>query len=83
MWCAGAGIIALRTSPPLAQALREKGIAYVDVMDAFERYGKKEGVDRLIPAHYSPLGNKIVARFLFDYLKKGHLLNTGRSVERE
>lgn len=58
----------------LVDELHKRGIAYVDLMDAFGRYGKDETVEKLIPTHYSPLGNAIVARFLFNYLRENNLL---------
>ena len=60
---------------PLADFLRQRGYAYIDLFDAFDKYGKTHAVSELCGAHYTPLGNEIVAKSIFDYLKEKNPLN--------
>ena len=63
---------------PLENFFRQKGFHYIDLFDAFDRYGKDHPISEIYgSAHYSPLGNEMVARYIFDYLKENHLLNRG------
>ena len=60
---------------PLTDFLRERGYAFIDLFDAFDKYGRTRAVSELCGAHYTPLGNEIVAKSIFDYLKEKNRLN--------
>ena len=60
---------------PLANFFRQKGLLTIDLFDAFDRYGKAYPISELCGAHYTKLGNEIVAKYLFDYLKEKNLLD--------
>ena len=58
----------LTAHDPLLADFRAKGYRYIDLLDAFESYGRDNAVDDLVPVHYSPLGNKLVAQYVWRYL---------------
>lgn len=58
---------------PLLADFRAKGYWYVDLLDAFDTYGRGNTVDDLVPVHYSPLGNRLVAQHVWRYLTESGL----------
>jgi len=59
----------IKAYTPLITYMRSQGYRFIDLCDAFEKYAKSSPIDELfITHHYSPMGNSIVAQFLFDYL---------------
>jgi hypothetical protein len=63
---------------PLISYLEQRGYRLVDLLCAFDTYGRSEPVDNLIKKpflHYSPLANEFVARYIADYLEKNQLNN--------
>ena len=60
-----------RTKPytPLLQFLAAKGYRVVDAMTALDATGKEHSVDDLIPTHFSPLANRLVAEYLLEQLR--------------
>jgi hypothetical protein len=53
-----------------------KGYRYIDIHDAFDRYGRDLPVDDLFGrTHYSPLGNQLVARYILQYLSEQKLID--------
>jgi hypothetical protein len=59
---------------PLLRDCRDKGYRTIDLRDGFARYGKGTPLRELMPSHYSRLGNRIVARWIEDYLRSNHLM---------
>ncbi len=57
------------TYAPLLTYFEAKHYRYLDLMKAFEQYGKAFEVKELCDGHYTPLGNKIIATYLAEYLK--------------
>jgi len=63
---------------PLLAHLHMNGFRYLDVLDAFVAYDPNVPRDQLTVGqwgHYSRLGNKIVASYLQDYLRKEGLVS--------
>ncbi len=57
---------------PLMDRLKAKNIESIDLMDAFRQFGRGRPIGDFFNkegAHYSSLGNEIVAEYLFQYLK--------------
>lgn len=63
---------------PMIDYFNRNGYIYIDLMDAFLRYGKGINIDGFFqPAgHYSQLANNLVSRYLDYYLRKEGLYNT-------
>lgn len=63
---------------PLLDYLRRRQLRHIDVVDAFDESGRVIVVRHLFnietKGHYSPLGNELVAKYLFKYLKHEGLL---------
>jgi len=53
---------------PLLERFQAKGYRYVDLLDGFEKYGKTLTAAELAPSQYSPVGNKLVAKALWQFL---------------
>ena len=51
---------------PLLSYFGSAGYRYIDLMDAFENAAVKD----LFAGHYTPLANKLVAKYILSYLKK-------------
>ena len=65
-----------RIYAPLISYLERKGYRFVDLLCAFDTYGRSVPEENLIVKpflHYSPLANELVARYLADYLEKNKL----------
>lgn len=60
---------------PLLEHLRRKGYRYVDLAEGFERYASEKTVEDLVSGHYTPVGNEIVARSIWDYLVAHRLVD--------
>jgi hypothetical protein len=60
-----------RTKPytPLLQFLATKGYRVVDAMTALDAAGNEHTVNDLIPTHFSPLANQLVAEYLLEQLR--------------
>lgn len=54
---------------PLLRFLAAKGYRVVDAMTALDAAGNEHSVDDLIPAHLSPLANRLVAEYLLARLR--------------
>jgi hypothetical protein len=54
---------------PLLQFLAAKGYRAVDAMTALDAAGNEHSVDDLIPGHFSPLANQLVAEYLLEQLR--------------
>lgn len=70
---------------PLIQYISAKGYRYIDLVEAFEKYGQSlSSKEFFIEHHYSLLGNSIVAQFIFDYLNKNSFaeVNAFRNTPR-
>lgn len=56
---------------PLKEDLEAKGYQIVDLLEGFKTYGKDKSLEELFTGlHYSPLGNQIVEKVLWEYLSK-------------
>ena len=64
----------LKLYSPLLEYFDTAGYHYIDLIDAFENsgYEKLNLKDLFAPAHYSPLANSIVAKFILRYLSNLH-----------
>jgi len=51
---------------PLLLYFKKKNYPYIDIMDAFDKYGIRE----LFKGHYSPLSNQLVAKYILEYLQE-------------
>ncbi len=65
---------------PLLKYLASKGYRTLNALDGFKKFGEGHSVDDYFNTggqggHYGPLGNEVVARFLYDYLKENGLLS--------
>jgi len=49
--------------------LATQGYRVVDAMTALDATGNKHPVDDLIPAHFTPLANQLVAEYLLEQLR--------------
>jgi len=54
---------------PLLKFLATKGYRVVDAMTALDAAGNQHSVDDLIPTHFSPLANQLVAEHLLEQLR--------------
>ncbi len=61
---------------PLLTYFDMKNYQYIDLLNAFDIYGKEFEVKDLCAGHYSVLGNEIVARYIGEYLEKNGLGNS-------
>jgi hypothetical protein len=59
---------------PLLQFLNSKGYRVVDAMEALDSAGRERAVGDLVPAHYTPLANRLVAAQLLSRLRSLGLL---------
>ena len=59
-----------RVYQPLLDDFRVKGYEYLDLMEAFERCRNSCDIDSLAPGHYTAAGNRMIADFLRDYLRR-------------
>ena len=61
---------------PLIQYFNSRGYRYIDLLDAFEKYGVSSHSDDLYgKSHHAPLGNLYVAKAILDYLKENNFTN--------
>lgn len=60
---------------PLLAHFRTEGYRYVDLAEGFEESGKGVPVGELAPNHYSPEGNRLVAKVLWEYLEENRLVD--------
>lgn len=69
---------------PLLNYFEDKEYIYVDLLDAFNKLGYGLSMNDFFPnkAHYSPLGNKLVASYIMSYLKGNNLLDQ-KSIKRK
>ena len=58
---------------PLLSHLEDKGYRYIDLMNAFDKFGQDYGEQDLFIGHYSPFANKLVAKHIYTYLDKNGL----------
>jgi len=65
---------------PLLEYFRAKGYRYVDMFDGFRQYAAEVAVRDLVPSHYSPLGNALVAKVVWQYLVENRLIPRLSSV---
>ncbi len=63
-----------RRDAPLFDFLAAKGYRVVDAMTVLEGVGGERSVDELIPGHFSPLANELVAKSLLGQLRGFGLL---------
>ncbi len=66
----------------LVEHFRRKGYRYIDVLEDFDAYGSGKTLDDLIHSHYTPTGNEIVARSIWNYLVANRLVNL-KTVRRQ
>jgi hypothetical protein len=60
---------------PLVEYLEKKGYRYIDLLEVFkDKINSKEKIKELVPSHYSPEANKLIAQFIYSYLQANHLL---------
>ena len=74
----GEGDSQTKVYEPLLEWLTEQGISYIDAQNAFDKYGKNIPLSHLTVGdwqHYSPTANKMIARYLQDWLDEGPLKN--------
>lgn len=60
---------------PLLEHFQTRGYRYVDLLEGFQHYGGSMAVGQLAPGHYSPAGNELVAKALWEYLAKNRLVD--------
>lgn len=53
---------------PLLARFQTRGYRYVDMLEGFEEYGKRVAAAELAPSEYSPVGNQIVAKVVWQFL---------------
>lgn len=72
-----------RRYTPLLNNFRSKGYRYIDTLEALEPHESHYTVDVLVVkwGHYSPVGNKIIARYIFSQLKKWNFTNPSKLKE--
>jgi hypothetical protein len=73
----------IRRYTPLINYFRSKGYRFIDTLDALEPYESSYTVDELVEnwGHYSPLGNRIIAAYIYSHLKNWGLLNLAKLKE--
>jgi hypothetical protein len=54
---------------PLIQYAERRGYRYIDLLDAFDRYGKDAELNELVHIHYTRQGCTMVAQWILDYLR--------------
>ncbi len=59
---------------PLVEYLDAERMTTIDLRKPFETNGRAYEMDELFDGHYTPLGNRLVADFLFQWLEEEHLL---------
>ncbi len=59
---------------PLVEYLAAQRMTVIDLREAFEADASSYDLDELFNGHYSPLGNRVVADYLFQWLDRQHLL---------
>ncbi len=59
-----------RRYEPLLRYLRERGYAWLDLMDAFSGPQAPTDVDAIARGHYTALGNRLAARAIDDWLQR-------------
>ena len=65
---------------PLLADFRAKGYRYIDLLETFSGDNGRTPIEELIPHHYSPQGNRVVAGALWRYLTEHRLVRRqGRS----
>jgi hypothetical protein len=66
-----------RRYSPLLRYFRSKGYRYIDTLEALEPYEARYSVDDLVEewGHYSALGHRIIAEFIYGELQKWGLGN--------
>ncbi len=64
-----------RRYTPLLEYFNSKGYHYIDILDAFDMYSKDVKKNNLFTGglHYSPLANKLVARYILHYLQEAEV----------
>ena len=69
-----------RRYTPLITYLQAKRYYYIDTLDALEPYESRLSVDDLVEnwGHYSPLGNRIIARYIYRNLKNWGLTDLSK-----
>ncbi len=55
---------------PLIEHFKSRNYFYIELAHGFEMLAKDIPVDELCIAHYTPLGNRIVAQYVLSYLKE-------------
>lgn len=68
---------------PLLDYFRSKGYRFIDTLGALEPYESRYTVDDLVRSwgHYSPLGNKIIAEYLYVHLKNWDIMDLSKLEE--
>lgn len=64
-----------RQYTPLLAHFRSRGYKYIDLLDGFATYGAGIPIDQLSAGHYTPLGNRLVARHVWQYLTGSRLVD--------
>jgi hypothetical protein len=60
---------------PLVDYLEKKGYRYIDLIEVYkDKMDSKEKIIEMLPSHNSPQTNKLIAQFIYSYLKTNHLL---------
>src|SRR5205823_1763760 len=57
-----------KSDEPLLSYFEAHSIQYIDLMEAFEKYGKDKPVGTFFSGHYNASGNDAVAHYINDYL---------------
>jgi len=65
-----------REYQPLLEHLRARGYRHLDLMEAFDTFGRDHAVRELTRIHYTGFGNRCVARYMVDYLRAHDLIRT-------
>ena len=58
---------------PLLRHFEESGYRHIDLLDAFDKYALDVPLNELFDGHYTPFGNKVVAKYIFDYFTSNRL----------
>ncbi|NTV29864.1 MAG: SGNH/GDSL hydrolase family protein [Candidatus Omnitrophica bacterium] len=55
---------------PLLDDWKKKGYAYIDLMDAFDKYCPGCDLKQLMSNHFSPHGNMIISKYMVEYFMR-------------
>lgn len=71
---------------PFLQAMSSEGLQYIDTFNAFLPVKSPQQIETFMGGHFTPEGNRVVANYLLDYLRKRNLLSREKvrqAVEEE